>query len=61
MQLTATFTVEKDTKNTVRFQEVETDQPPIMGVAYIQKWALRKLGNGATPSRIRITIEVDQK
>lgn len=59
MQLSATFIVEKDTKNTVRFTEIESDQPPIMGTAYVQKWALRKLGNGATPSKVRITITVE--
>lgn len=55
-ELSAFFTVEKDTKNTIRFQEIESEQPPIMGIAYVQKWALRKLGNGTTPKKIKITI-----
>jgi hypothetical protein len=59
MQLTATFIVEKETKNTVRYQETDGDQPPIMGTAYVQKWALKKLGNGTAPSRITITITVE--
>lgn len=59
MQLSATFEVERDTKNTVRYQEIDGDQPPIMGTAYVQKWALKKLGNGTAPSRITITITVE--
>jgi len=59
MQLTATFEVERDTKNTVRYQEITSDQPPIMGTTYVQKWALKKLGNGDTPRRIKITITVE--
>ncbi len=59
MQLSATFTLEKETKNTIRYQETDGDQPPIMGTAYVQKWALKKLGNGTAPSRITITITVE--
>jgi hypothetical protein len=59
MQLSATFTLEKETKNTIRYQEIDGDQPPIMGTAYVQKWALKKLGNGTAPSRITITITVE--
>ena len=60
MELKATFVQEKDTKNTVRYAEVEGEQPPIMGTAYVQKWALRKLGGGQTPARITITITVEE-
>jgi len=56
-QLVATFTQEKETKNTVRFSEQEGEQPPIMGTAYLQKWALKKLGDGKVPGKIKITIE----
>ena len=59
MQLTATFVQEKETKNTVRFTEVEGEQPPIMDTAYVQKWALRKLGGRQVPARITITITVE--
>ncbi len=55
-ELKAKFVVEKETKNTVRFQEVESDSAPILGTLYIQKWALRKLGNG-TPKMIEVTIK----
>lgn len=52
--LTAVLTKEKETKNTVRFQEVEGDQPPVVGTVYVQKYAVKKLGD---PERIKITIE----
>ncbi|MBL7183243.1 MAG: hypothetical protein ISS50_02210 [Anaerolineae bacterium] len=42
-KLELTFKVEKDTKNTRRYQEEATDGPPIIGTLYIQQWALRKL------------------
>lgn len=36
---TATFVREKETKNTVRFQEEPTaGQPPIVGTLYVAKW-----------------------
>lgn len=59
MQLTATFIVEKETKNTVRYQETDGDQPPIMGSAYVQKWALKKLGAGSVPGKITIVISAE--
>lgn len=59
--LKATFVQEKETHNTIRFQEVEGEQPPIMGTAYVQKWALRKLCDGVMPQKITITIEVVEK
>jgi hypothetical protein len=37
---TLIFVLEKETKNTIRFQEKPADgQPPIIGTVYIQKWA----------------------
>lgn len=60
MQLTAEFQLERETKNMVRYEEITSDQPPVMGTAYVQKWALRKLGNGTMPSKIRITITVEE-
>lgn len=33
------FTLEKETKNSVRYKEVpEAGQPPIIGSLYVQKW-----------------------
>ena len=39
MEKTVKFKLEKETKNTVRFNEVpEENQPPIIGTLYVQKW-----------------------
>jgi len=36
---TVQFTKEKDTKNTVKFTEVQTQgEAPIIGTLYVQKW-----------------------
>jgi hypothetical protein len=36
---TLTFIREKETKNTVRFQEEpEAGQPPVVGTLYVAKW-----------------------
>ena len=43
----------KETKNTVRYEEPESDQPLIIGTLYIQKWALKRLGE---PETITVTI-----
>jgi hypothetical protein len=50
------FVRERETKNTVRFQEVESADgtPPAVGTIYVQKYAVRQLGN---PDRIRVRIE----
>ncbi len=42
-KLELTFQVEKDTKNTRRYQEAASDGPPIIGTLYVQQWALRTL------------------
>ena len=38
---------ERETKNTIRFEELENDEgnPPLIGTLYVQKWALKRLGN----------------
>lgn len=51
---TIEFEVERETKNTVRFQELEGDGPAAIGVLYVQKSAVKQLGS---PKRIRVTIE----
>ena len=39
MEKTVKFTIEKETKNTVKFNEVPVEgQPPIIGTLYVQKW-----------------------
>ena len=51
-KVTVTFEYEKETKNSVRYQEVpEEGKAPIMGSLYVQKWFA-----GKTKS-LEITIE----
>jgi len=39
MEKTVKFKVEKETKNTVKYNEVPAEgQPPIIGTLYVQKW-----------------------
>ena len=44
----------KETKNTVRYEEPESDQPLVIGTLYLQKWVLHRLGD---PETITVTIE----
>ena len=38
-QTTVKFTLEKETKNSVRYKEVpEEGEAPILGTVYVQKW-----------------------
>lgn len=38
-QTTVKFTLEKETKNSVRYKEMPEDgKAPIMGTVYVQKW-----------------------
>jgi hypothetical protein len=47
------FAREKETKNTVRFQEVEEKgKPPVVGTLYVQKWA--------AGDRNELTIEIEE-
>ena len=52
--LELSFQRERETKNTVRYEEQVTDAPPVVGTLYLQKYALNRLGN---PDRLRVTIE----
>ena len=60
-KLELTFKVEKDTKNTRRYQEEAGDGPPIIGTLYVQQWALRKLTGGDLPDRLLVTVTVDKR
>ena len=60
-RLELTFQVEKDTKNTRRYQEEAGDGPPIIGTLYVQQWALRKLTDGDLPERVTVTVTVDKR
>ncbi len=48
-----TFTFERETKNTYRFQEDESSGPPKVGTLYVQKWSFE-----TPPRRIKVSIEV---
>lgn len=52
-KLEATFLVERETKNTIRYQE-EAESHPLIGIVYVQKAAINLLGS---PKRIKVTIE----
>ncbi len=52
--LELSFQRERETKNTVRFEEQVTDAPPVVGTLYLQKYALNRLGN---PDCLRVAIE----
>ena len=45
------FEFEKETKNTLRYREVNEDGPTIIGLIYIQKWVLKD-----HPKNITITV-----
>ena len=44
----------KETKNTVRYEEAEGDEPSVIGTLYVQKWACRRIEE---PETITVTIE----
>jgi hypothetical protein len=49
----ATFKLEKETKNKVRYAEEAEDRQPVVGTVYIDKYELPK----PFPEKIRVTIE----
>lgn len=50
-----TFVKEKETKNTVRFnEEPPQGKPPIIGTLYVQKWF------AGESNRIVVTVEVER-
>ncbi len=53
-QLTIRLSRAKETKNTVRFEEPEGDQPAVIGTLYLQKWAFHRLED---PETITVTIQ----
>ena len=53
---TLTFTVERETKNTVRYQEQTEGKPPAIGTLYVQKWLLGE----NPPSALLLTIQARQ-
>ncbi len=51
--LQVTLTRARETKNTVRYEEPETDQPIVIGTLYLHKWAAKRLEE---PDTIVVTI-----
>ena len=51
--LKATLNKAKETKNTVRYEEPETNQPLLIGTLYVHKRAVKRLGD---PETITVTI-----
>ena len=47
------FVIDRETKNTVRFQEEADGKPPVVGTLYVQRWALGE----PVPQRLAVTIE----
>ena len=50
---TLVFVTERETKNTVRFQEEASGKPPVIATLYVQRWALGE----PLPQRLTVTIE----
>ena len=48
---TLTFTQERETKNTIRYQEDANGKPPAIGTIYVQKWLL-----GTMPPKTLVVI-----
>jgi hypothetical protein len=49
---TLTFTLERETKNTIRYSEDADGNPSAIGTLYVQKWLLGK----ERPERLTVTI-----
>jgi hypothetical protein len=47
-----TFTLERETKNTFRYQEDADGKPPAIGTLYVQTWLLGK----EPPKQLTVTI-----
>ena len=52
---TLTFSLERETKNTVRYSEDAPGQPPAVGTLYLQKWLL----GTDPPKSLTVTIEAE--
>jgi hypothetical protein len=54
---TLTFTLERETKNTIRYAEETNGKPAAVGTLYVQKWLL---GNDP-PKKVTITLDSDEE
>ncbi len=56
-EVTLQFVKERETKNTVRYEEVEQETMALaVGTLYVQKHLLKQMGN---PEKLSVTISVD--
>ena len=53
LSFSVTMRLEKETKNTYRYEEETAGQPPVIKTLYIQKWKFE----GKVPERIKVTVE----
>jgi len=51
-EIVRTFTIEKETKNTVKYSEDQDGEPPVVGTLYVQKWA----AGSPPPAKLSVTI-----
>ena len=49
---TITFTLERETKNTIRYKEEANGNPAAIGTLYVQKWLL----GDKPPERLTVSI-----
>ena len=47
-----TFSLERETKNTIRYQEESNGNPPAIGTLYLQKWLLGE----TPPAKLQVTV-----
>ena len=52
------FTLERETKNTIRYAEDASGKPPAIGTLYVQKWLL---GNNPPQNLIVIISDSDSE
>ena len=52
---TLSFVFERETKNTIRYQEESIGKAPVCGTLYVQRWALGE----PVPGRLTVIIEED--
>jgi hypothetical protein len=55
MEIVREFSKEKETKNTVKFEEKPpAGQPPVIGALYLQKWAVGKA------EKVTVKVEIPE-
>ena len=53
---TLTFSLERETKNTIRYAEQTDGNPPTVGTIYVQKWAI----GDDPPKTLTVTVSEAQ-